>query len=266
MYIGSWHTRVQVPKAAALTRPSLSAVVISTRQELGAKMLSHHSGRTSILVVMNGTKACCVTRASPRHARPCAGHPRLSNASKVVDGRDISAFTRVFNALCPAMTKHGLYVALKRAAEQVVKRDRAAAVDEKIERHDRPHQGVFEAELIPEVFAHPPALDIAHDQEQHDRQCGNAREQAEREQRAADELRERDRGRPEFAGPVAVVVELVGELGQIMGAYAGLGKEPEGVAQPMRHQRKSAGYAQERLRPGRERLVERPEGGDDEGS
>src|SRR5213080_3512957 len=55
MYIGSWHTRVQVPKAAALTRPSLSAVVMMTRQELGAKMLSHHSGRTSILFVISGT-------------------------------------------------------------------------------------------------------------------------------------------------------------------------------------------------------------------
>src|SRR5215510_10766921 len=59
MYIGSWHTRVQVPNAAALTRLSLSAVVIRTRQELGAKMLSHHSGRTSILFVMSGTSADC---------------------------------------------------------------------------------------------------------------------------------------------------------------------------------------------------------------
>src|SRR5215471_12302945 len=50
MYMGSWHTRVHVPKAAALTRPPRSTVVISTRQELGAKMLSHHSGLTSILL------------------------------------------------------------------------------------------------------------------------------------------------------------------------------------------------------------------------
>src|SRR5262245_24987566 len=49
MYMGSWHTRVQVPNAAALTRPCGSTVVISVRQELGAKMLSHHSGLTSIL-------------------------------------------------------------------------------------------------------------------------------------------------------------------------------------------------------------------------
>jgi hypothetical protein len=48
MYMGSWHTRVQVPNAAAFTRPSRSTVVISTKHELGAKMLSHHSGLTSI--------------------------------------------------------------------------------------------------------------------------------------------------------------------------------------------------------------------------
>src|SRR5262249_14570483 len=49
MYIGSWQTRVQVPNAAALTRPSLSTVVISARHELGAKTLSHHAGWTSTL-------------------------------------------------------------------------------------------------------------------------------------------------------------------------------------------------------------------------
>src|SRR5215475_14101151 len=50
MYMGSWQTRVQVPKAAALTLPSRSTVVISTRQELGAKMLSHHSGLTPLFL------------------------------------------------------------------------------------------------------------------------------------------------------------------------------------------------------------------------
>src|SRR6185503_14982168 len=40
-----------------------------------------------------------------RHARPCAGYPRLTFWKQVVDGRDISAFTRVFDALCPAMTR-----------------------------------------------------------------------------------------------------------------------------------------------------------------
>ena len=42
---------------------------------------------------------------SQRHARPCAGHPRLSLQGKQgVDGRDNRAFTPVFDGLCPAMT------------------------------------------------------------------------------------------------------------------------------------------------------------------
>jgi hypothetical protein len=41
---------VQVPNAAAFTRPLPSTVVISVRHELGAKMLSHHSGLTSIFL------------------------------------------------------------------------------------------------------------------------------------------------------------------------------------------------------------------------
>src|SRR5262249_6708603 len=48
MYMGSWQTRVQVPNAAALTRPCWSTVVISTRHELGANTLSHHRGSTTI--------------------------------------------------------------------------------------------------------------------------------------------------------------------------------------------------------------------------
>jgi len=43
-----------------------------------------------------------------RHARACPGHPRLTFSGRDnqdVDGRDISAFTRVFDALCPAMTQ-----------------------------------------------------------------------------------------------------------------------------------------------------------------
>src|SRR5207302_9240091 len=38
-------------------------------------------------------------------ARPGAGHPRLPSLPKQdVDGRDIRAFTPVFDGLCPAMT------------------------------------------------------------------------------------------------------------------------------------------------------------------
>jgi hypothetical protein len=33
-----------------------------------------------------------------------SGHPRPARGSKDVDARDISAFTRVFDALCPRMT------------------------------------------------------------------------------------------------------------------------------------------------------------------
>jgi hypothetical protein len=51
MYTGSWQTRTHVPYAAALTRPPASTVVITTRHELGAKMLSHQAGGTSILRV-----------------------------------------------------------------------------------------------------------------------------------------------------------------------------------------------------------------------
>ena len=52
-----------------------------------------------------------------RHARPTgsglrparlqarAGHPRLCRSEKDVDGRDIRAFTPVFDGLCPAMTE-----------------------------------------------------------------------------------------------------------------------------------------------------------------
>jgi hypothetical protein len=54
MYMGSWQTRVQVPNAAAFTFPPVHRV-ISARHELGAKMLSHHSGLTSILVVSQST-------------------------------------------------------------------------------------------------------------------------------------------------------------------------------------------------------------------
>jgi hypothetical protein len=35
-------------------------------------------------------------------------HVFLSSKKQVVDGRDISAFTRVFDALCPAMMEQTL--------------------------------------------------------------------------------------------------------------------------------------------------------------
>jgi hypothetical protein len=53
-----------VPNAAAFTFPCASMVVISTRHELGAKMLSHHSGLTSIFFaseVTIGTRSSYVS-------------------------------------------------------------------------------------------------------------------------------------------------------------------------------------------------------------
>src|SRR2546430_11627406 len=47
--------------------------------------------------------------------------------------------------------------------------------------------------------ADPPALDIGHHQKDEDRDRGDAGEQPKREQRPGDELRERDRGRPQFS-------------------------------------------------------------------
>src|SRR5690242_13878495 len=119
MYIGSWHTRVQVPKAAAFTRPSRSTVVMRTRQEEGAKMLSHHSGRTSILFgrfSMSPTTACLNATRQPHpwcHARAWPAHPclLLKQAGKTW-----------MAGSSPAMTCAG---ALKRAADDVVKGDRA---------------------------------------------------------------------------------------------------------------------------------------------
>src|SRR5437773_7708239 len=48
MNTGSWHTRTQVPKEAALILPSPSTVVIMTRQALGANSRSQCSLGTSI--------------------------------------------------------------------------------------------------------------------------------------------------------------------------------------------------------------------------
>src|SRR2546423_2314217 len=99
-------------------------------------MLSHHSGRTSILLGMFAMRA-----------------------------------------------------ALKRAADEVVKRDRAATMHHEVQRRDGPHQRVFETELIPEILADTPAFEIRHDQENEDSERDRPGEQPEREQRAADQLR-----------------------------------------------------------------------------
>ena len=43
-------------------------------------------------------------------------------------------------------------------AEEMVKRDHASAMHQDVDRRHGPHQRVFETELVPEIFAHPPAL------------------------------------------------------------------------------------------------------------
>ena len=73
----------------------------------------------------------------------------------------------------------------------MIERDHAAAVDQEIERRDRPHQREFETHLVPEIPADAPALDIADKEKNEDRQRGRPGEQAERQQRSADQLRQR---------------------------------------------------------------------------
>src|SRR5262249_9453192 len=143
--------------------------------------------------------------------------------------------------------------------QEMIERDRPAPVHEEIKHAEGPHQRVFEPELIPEIAAYPPALVVGHDQENQDRQCCQPCEQAKRQQRTAEELRDRDRRCPEFPRPVAVPVELLCELPQIVRAHAGRGPEAKGVAQPVRHQREPHADAQQHLSPGRERLVEAAE-------
>ena len=41
-----------------------------------------------------------------RHARPCAGHPRLCRSEERRGWPGIWAFTPVFDGLCPAMTEY----------------------------------------------------------------------------------------------------------------------------------------------------------------
>src|SRR5262249_12776024 len=92
--------------------------------------------------------------------------------------------------------------------EKMIDRDRAAAVHQEIQRGHGPHQRVFEARFVPEISADPPALVIGYDEKDHDRAGGEARKQPEREHRAAEQLRDGDRRRPEFSGTIAVAVEL----------------------------------------------------------
>ena len=77
---------------------------------------------------------------------------------------------------------------LKRSPDQVIERDAAAAMHQEVEGRDRPHHGVFEAELIPEVLSDAPAFNVGDEQKHKNRECDRAREQPERQERPADEL------------------------------------------------------------------------------
>src|SRR4029077_20695403 len=59
-----------------------------------------------------------------------------------------------------------------------------------------------------------------------------------------------------LARTVAVAVELLGELRQVMRTHAGIGEEAERVAQGMRDKRQADHRAQRRLSPWRQRFVD----------
>ena len=70
---------------------------------------------------------------------------------------------------------------------------------------------------------------------------------------------------PDFSRPVAVAVELLGELRNTVRAHAGRRLEAERIAQPVGDHREPDEEAQQRLRPWREHLIERTELRNDEG-
>src|SRR5262249_14779694 len=118
--------------------------------------------------------------------------------------------------------------------------------------------------LVQKIPTDPPALVIGTDEKDHDRARNEASEQPEREHRTAEELRDGDRGRPEFSGTIAIAVELSRQLGQIVRLHAGRWKHPERIAQSMRDERKPHHRAQQRLGPWGERLIERAKLREDE--
>src|SRR5260370_15991113 len=123
----------------------------------------------------------------------------------------------------------------------------AANVRKEIERRDRPHQGVFEAERIPEIAAHAPALDVRHREKNKKRHCRRAGEKAKREQRPEHKFGDRYCRRPQPARAVAGLVELRGQRFQAIDLEAGAGKPAEGHAQAMRNERKADNDAKQRL-------------------
>src|SRR5262249_9754266 len=142
--------------------------------------------------------------------------------------------------------------------------DGAAAVNREKKRGPGQHQRVFKAGLVPEIAADPPAFVIGHDEKDHDRAGDEASEQPEREHWTADELRDGDRGRPEFSGTIAVAVELPRQLGQTVRLHPGRWHQPERLPEPMRHGGDAHHRAEQRPGPWGERLRERAKLREDE--
>jgi hypothetical protein len=65
----------------------------------------------------------------------------MFHEKKDVDARDISVFTRVFNALCAGMTSGEFSASplLRGAHEQIVKRDQDLDHDQRHDDHFKPH-------------------------------------------------------------------------------------------------------------------------------
>src|SRR5208282_4649147 len=166
-------------------------------------------------------EACRPTRAAAR--RPVRGCRQLHSA-------DLRRW-RPGTARASPMTGTGRYnmhaSRSKFPADAVVQRIPAAAVNEHVEHGDRPHQRVFDAKLVPKIFADAPALDIGDQEENQDDGGDRAGENPEREQRSADKLRNRNGRSPEGAGPIAVAIKLRGQRFEIERGYAGIGKESE---------------------------------------
>src|SRR6516165_11095464 len=105
--------------------------------------------------------------------------------------------------------------------EQMIERERAAPAHQEIERGYSPHQRVLETGSVPEIAADPPALVIRHDEKDDDGKRNRARQQPQRQHRAKHKLRHRDGGRPQAPRAIAVLLELLRELVEIVRTHAG---------------------------------------------
>ena len=141
-----------------------------------------------------------------------------------------------FEAISPKQTKAHLAVAYT-VPEKAVQRIRAATVRQDVKRSNRPHQRVFKAKLVPEIFPDPPTLDIRHQQEKHDRQGSKPREQSKSNQRSANELGRGYCWGPDLARAISLFVQVVGKHPQGLQRLPCVGKKSKRHAQPVRDER-----------------------------